>query len=379
MTNARLAVTAMMTVIVLVGPVQGALAASAPARRGPAWHFVRGPKLAPGNVLNDVSAVSMRSAWAAGAQGFTSDGSSPGRPLLERWNGHAWSVSALPVTWPGGIAALSASSASDAWVLGQDASGQAEHLLHWNGRRWRSAPNPFIPGDLYGDFSLTSVPGGRTWLSANAGSASAQIFTWATARWREQAYACPGIVCNLYQVTARTAGDAWAVGNYLADFSHGSCLALHWTGRRWVVTHVPYLEHCYLTSVFANSKSSAWAIGFVSGSGKGLLYHWTGGAWHRVAAPAALTAPSLGESTRITGDASGHLWVCDFGLGTGNRAQYLRYDGHRWSLVYGPVSTTRTGILVRSVAVVPGTTRAWSAGLGMVMGNQARARIEFYG
>jgi hypothetical protein len=380
MTIARLAAAATMTSIALAGIAQGAPAsAAAPAGRALAWHLVRGPKAAQNSALNDVAAVSTRSAWAAGVQGFTSNGSRPGRPLLEHWNGRVWSVSALPVRWPGGIASVSASSATNAWVLGPDASNRAEHVLRWNGRRWRTAPNPLIPGDLYGDLNLTSVRGGPTWLSANVGPANAQIFAWTGTRWHRQTYACPGFSCNLYQVTGRTAGDAWAVGNYLTDLAHGSSLALHWTGRRWVVSPIPYLEHGYLTSVFAVSKSSAWAVGFVFGSATALLYHWNGHTWHRVAAPPSLTPPGLGENTRITGDASGRLWICDFGFGAGGQAQYLRYDGRKWSMVDGPVSTTQSGIQVRSLAVVPGTSKAWSVGLGMVMGNQARARIEFYG
>jgi hypothetical protein len=379
MTTARVAAVGVMTAIMLAVPAQGALAVSAQPARQAAWRLVRGPAVAPNNVLNSIAAVSTRSAWAGGVQGFTSDGSKPGRPLLEHWNGRAWSVSALPVTWPGGIAAVSASSASDGWLVGQEDSGQAEHVLHWNGLRWHVAQNPLIRGVLYGDLSLTSDPKGRTWLSANRGAAGAQIFAWAGSRWHEQAYACPGFSCNLYQVTARTSNDAWAVGNYLTDVSHGSCLALHWAGRRWAMTPIPYLEHCFLTSVFAASKSSAWAVGFVFGSAKAVLYHWTRGTWHRVAAPAGLTPPSLGENTRITGDAAGQLWICDFGFGGGDRARYLRYSGGRWSMIDGPVSSTQTSILVRAIAVVPLTTHAWSVGLGMVAGNQARARIEFYG
>jgi hypothetical protein len=105
--------------------------ASAPA----AWAIVRGGRLAPNNVLNGVVAVSARLAWAVGIDGFSSNGAMPGRPVIEQWNGRSWSVAQLPSAWPGGLAAVTASSASDAWALGQEQSGTREHLLHWNGRR----------------------------------------------------------------------------------------------------------------------------------------------------------------------------------------------------------------------------------------------------
>src|SRR5262249_21035847 len=307
-------------------------AAPAPGSAPAAWAVVRGARLAPNNVLNGVVAVSARLAWAVGIEGFSSDGAAPGRPVIERWNGRWWSVAPLPSAWPGGLAAVAASSAGDAWALGQEQSGTREHLLHWNGRRWAEITFPGTPGTFYGDLGIAAAPGGRAWLIASP-SRSSQLFAWNGTRWGPQAYRCPARFCVLGQIRARTGSDAWAVGNYVNQSGSGGPLALHWTGRSWRQTAVPFVRFGYLTGVFAVSRTSAWAVGAVFNTRTMLLYHWNGTAWRRVRTPAGLTTPAPGEVTGITGDATGHLWIYDFGPQAADRASYLRYDGRRWLLV----------------------------------------------
>jgi hypothetical protein len=351
--------------------------APAPASAPAAWAIVRGARLAPNNVLNGVVAVSARLAWAVGADAFSSNGAAPGRPVIERWNGRSWSVAQMPSAWPGGLAAVAASSASDAWALGQEPSGTKEHLLHWNGRRWAEITFPGTPGAFYGDLGITAAPGGRAWLIASPIPAS-QLFAWNGTRWGPQTYPCPAKVCILGQIRARTGSDAWAVGNYVNQSGSGGPLALHWTGRSWRETAVPFVRFGYLTGVFAVSRTNAWAVGAVFNTRTMLLYHWTGTAWRRVRTPAGLTAPAPSELTGITGDATGHLWIYDFGPQAADRASYMRYDGHRWLLIHGALISGQQQVIVRDVAPVPGTPAAWSVGLGFTAGVEARARIERY-
>jgi hypothetical protein len=357
----------------------GAVAAFAAApATSPSWQIVRGPRLAPNNVLNGVAALSKRLAWAVGIEGFSSNGGRPGHPLIERWNGLAWSRARFPSAWPGGLGFVAASSASNAWALGQEPSGTTEHLLHWTGNGWRNSRFPGTPGTFYGNLGLTAAPGGRAWLIASA-SASSQIFGWNGTRWGLQSYPCSTTFCNLDRIAARTGKDAWAVGNYVTSNLDGGPLALHWTGHAWRSTPVPFVKFGYLTGVFAASATNAWAVGGVNNSTRMLLYHWNGTAWQHARVPAGLTAPSLGELTGISGDSSGHLWIFDFGLQAGSRATYLRFDGQRWSTVPGALVAGQTRVIVRDVASIPGTSAAWSVGLGFVPIVEARARIERHG
>ena len=359
----------------------GGLGIGAAFAQGPAasqsWTIVRGPKLAPNNVLNGLAVVGKRLAWAAGIEGFSSNGSRPGNPLIERWNGNTWARVKLPSAWPGGLGFVAASSATNAWALGQEPSGTTQHLLHWNGHGWRNSAFPGTPGTFYGNLGLTAAPGGHAWLIASS-SGSSLIFGWNGTGWKRQSYPCPSTFCNLDRVAARTGSDAWAVGNYVTSSLDGGPLALHWTGHSWHSTPVPFVKFGYLTGVFAASSKDAWAVGGVNNSSRMLLYRWNGASWHSVAVPAGLTAPSLGELTGISGDASGHLWIFDFGQQAANRATYLRYDGHRWTKVMGALIAGQSRVIVRDVANVPGSSASWSVGLGFVPVVNARARVERY-
>jgi hypothetical protein len=355
------------------GTATGAARAAAAPASGVSWRIVRGPVLAPNNVLNGLAVVSKRLAWAVGSEGFSSNGKVPGRPVVERWNGRSWSAERLPTTWPGGLATIAASSATSAWALGQNSSGTTQHLLHWNGHAWHGSRFPGTQG-FGGNLGLAAAPGGPAWLIVNtAAVASTQIFEHTSAGWRRQRYACPGI-CNVYHIAARTGTDAWAVGNYVTGA--GGPLALHWRRGAWRVTHVPYVAQGYLTGVFAASATSAWAVGAVFQTSQMLLYRWNGAGWHQVQVPKALTPPNLGELTGITGDAMGHVWIYDYGFPGADRASYLYYNGHGWSVIQGAVIAGQTEVTVREVAIVPGTATAWSVGLGIVPTVNARARIE---
>ena len=383
MTVSRRGARVLLTAVLVAASVawQGAMtaASAAPAQGSgrPAWREVPGARLAPNNVLNGIAAVSGKLAWAVGIAGFSSDGKVPGRPVIERWNGRSWSVVRLPSTWPGGLGFVAASSARDAWALGQESSGTREHLLHWTGLRWREVAFPGTPGTFYGNLGLAAAAGAPAWLIASS-VGSSDIFDWNGSRWRPQSYSCDAVQCNLDQISARTADDAWAVGNYVTGTESGGPLALHWTGRAWHPTAIPAVQFGYLTGVVALSRSDAWAVGAVFNTSRMLLFRWNGTAWHQVRTPAGLAPPALGELTGITGDSAGRLWIYDFGPQTGLQASYLRYDGHRWSLLHGPVINGQTSVIVRDVAAVPATTTAWSVGLGFAPPIEARARIERY-
>jgi hypothetical protein len=170
------------------------------------------------------------------------------------------------------------------------------------------------------------------------------------AAWKAQSYPCAHWGCGIIRLTARTGSDAWAVGNYVNSGGSGGLLALHWTGRSWATTAVPFIKDGYLTSVFAASATDAWAVGAVFGSAAMLLYHWDGTAWHRMRAPAGRAQPFTGETAKITGDAAGHLWLYGFGTTVSNRASYLRYDRQHWSMTHDAPVAGENEAIVRDVA-----------------------------
>src|SRR5258708_30198899 len=128
-------------------------AAQTPARaattagRGGAssWHIAATPVLAPDNALSSIAVVGKRLAWAAGVEGYSGDGKTAGGPLLLRWSGSRWSRARLPGSWSGGLAAVAASSAANAWALRKHAAAaKIAPLLHWNRPSWHNTPPPNI-------------------------------------------------------------------------------------------------------------------------------------------------------------------------------------------------------------------------------------------
>jgi hypothetical protein len=356
-----------------------ALAATARPGVTESWRVVSAPRLAPNNSLAGIAVAGKRLAWAVGGAGFSGDGKVAPRPLLLRWTGRSWSRVRLPGTWRGSIAAVAESSATNAWALGMNASEmKIVHLLHWTGHRWGTKALPHIGGPINADIDLAAAPGGRAWISTDTDALSTLLFDWNGRTWAAQAYPCAHLGCGLIQINARTSKDAWAVGNYFGSTGSGGPLALHWNGRHWSSTPVPFVKDGFLTGVFGVSRTDAWAVGAVQGSSAMLLYHWNGMRWQRMRTPAGLTTPWTGERAQITGDSARHLWIYGFGMINGTRASYLRFNGHRWSVIRDAPVRGENVPFVRGMAVVPGTQTAWSVGVSLTS-QGARARIERYG
>jgi hypothetical protein len=98
--------------------------------RGSLWRNVPVPS-AGQDGLESVTTLSDGTAWAAGA---TIVGQGGGLPLILRWNGHAWKRAPVPSV-AGSLSSIDATSASNAWAVG-DTSGGRSLILHWNGRTW---------------------------------------------------------------------------------------------------------------------------------------------------------------------------------------------------------------------------------------------------
>jgi hypothetical protein len=171
---------------------------------GSSWRVVPSPnpRKTTGSLLNAVSQVSAKDAWAVGYD-YPDKNIVPGvasvASLVLRWDGRSWRI--VPSPDPRGsvetrLEGVSAVSGSDAWAVGYYASRQPDCcaitravILHWNGRTW----------------SLVPIPNpGRPGHQNNA----------------------------LYGVGA-SARNAWAVGSYYR-YPADRPLILRWNGRAWL-------------------------------------------------------------------------------------------------------------------------------------------------
>jgi hypothetical protein len=257
---------------------------------GTAWSTVASPNPAASDQLTGVSAVSATDAWAVG------NGSSGGTIL--HWNGSKWATTPEPdgstAYFLDGVTAI---SATDAWAVGDD-SGQTL-ILHWNGTKWSQvaspSPSPINNNLLYG---VSAASATDAWAVGRYVPSSAAPFSnltehWNGSKWSEVASPSPGATTNaLFGVSTLTPTDAWAVGESLAvQPGQLRTVVLRWNGTAWtrVASPDPGSSFNVLDGVSAVSACDAWAVGNYS-STKGdtartLILRWNGTDWTRVPSP----------------------------------------------------------------------------------------------
>jgi hypothetical protein len=138
---------------------------------GHVWRQVQSPNLLTSfeedqNWLTSVTATSSKDVWAVGFdRGLDSpQTSTPGRTLIEHWNGTRWSVVSSPdpsSTFGNALWSVKAVSASNVWAVGindgvlDTYSTSTPLVAHWNGSTWTQASAPGSGGL----FSVAVEPG----------------------------------------------------------------------------------------------------------------------------------------------------------------------------------------------------------------------------
>jgi len=255
---------------------------------GHAWKqaSVRAPA---GAVLASVSVTAAGNAWAVGY-----DGKAPFRPLALHWNGRSWkqvSLPRLPLQAHVGaiLNSVSATSPGNAWAAGafnsQFAGPGTGFTLHWNGKSWRRvASAPAGHGD---PVQVAATAARLAWLigcPCQGGPAGAVTGFWNGRAWKT----VPTPVAK-----PESAGDgsavaasghlAWAAGEYCRKCVSGTPgnlpFILRWTGRGWKLTTLP-AKDIIISGLAVTSAKNAWAVGSTSATGKTVILHWNGRAWH---------------------------------------------------------------------------------------------------
>jgi hypothetical protein len=189
--------------------------------------------------LHGISAVSPADIWAVGYDRGGNTGQDF-EPLIEHWNGTAWSiVPGAPIVATGSdfLAGVSAASSADVWAVGRTGRHSSPILEHWNGTAW----------------SMVSQPVG-------------------------------GFDGSLNSVAAISATDAWAVG----EVNLNQTVTEHWDGTSWTLVPSPSITtgatQDVLSGVSAIASSDVWAVGFTTnlGTSQTLAEHWDGTSWQIV-------------------------------------------------------------------------------------------------
>jgi hypothetical protein len=256
------------------------------------------------NLLASVTAVSGRDVWAAGdiAQGTIV------RPLITHWNGIRWSTVPSPRrTSISQIGSISAASAQDIWAVGSYFGTElASRALieRWNGTGWRIVAAPVRPRGQQQLAAVTAISARSAWAVGSVCPDHCErdnppsrtvILHWNGRRWVPAASPSPGAASALTGLSASSATNAWAVGQYCTKAcpspqaeNRGQILFLHWNGARWsrVAGPSPGRDVHGLLGVSTLSRRSAFAVGETCIRAcndhpvtQPLTLHWNGQRW----------------------------------------------------------------------------------------------------
>ena len=198
---------------------------------GTAWTRARVPRRV--TFLGGVAATSARNAWAVGDTG-RGIGS---RPVILHWNGSRWSPVTIPAIRHGyQLVSVAAVSARDAWAVGftngLDFPSRTV-ILHWKGRAWKRvpSPDPFPGGEGDGLAAVAASSAGNAWVVGNSFTGPfGGPFTerWDGTSWTTVPVPVPAGGAILAGIAISPSGRAWAVGSGLT-----ATLILHWNGTAW--------------------------------------------------------------------------------------------------------------------------------------------------
>lgn len=185
-------------------------------------------------------------AWAVGEY---LNGSYQDRALLDVWNGKAWSRASIPQ--PGSVRDMlfgaAALSPDDVWAVGQQLGAAFPDnglVEHWDGHSWSVVALPSAVSQSVLLDGLTVAPGGTVYAVGEADSTAGGrplILVYSGGAWQQASIpASAGSVwTNLYGV-AIASGRIWVVGTYVDPTTdNNNVLYLSGTGTTFTVAPAP--------------------------------------------------------------------------------------------------------------------------------------------
>ena len=352
------------------------------------WSIVNSPS--PGkirNVLNAVTSISARNAWAVGSIGNPHEFMAP---LIEHWNGTKWKVAASP-DLPRAYAALnavSAISANDIWAVGEKEIGQGSGAIteHWDGSSWAIIPTPTPAGHI-----LRGVAGSAANDVWSVGISTGTQVPPVIEHWNGNTWSIvkspnpPSSSSTLNAISVISANDVWAVGSSLYPNGVQQTLTEHWNGTSWNIIASPNpsgLPISYLAGVSASSSNDVWSVGDAlhsDGSNlQTLIEHWNGSSWSIVSS----TPPVAAHYSLLSGVvaiAANDAWA----VGTYDKSSgpFLtlteHWDGSSWSVISSPTPPSIYDTFLNGVTATSAST-VWTVGNYTTDSQLGQTLIEFY-
>jgi hypothetical protein len=152
---------------------------------GVAWRAVSIPTDGRADRLFGVAALSSKDAWTVGTSFADVDGRAPARAIFLHWDGTRWQL--VPGADLAGnqsdVLRIAAVSSREVWVLGArftDAHGAVYStpstlVERWDGHRWSVAPAPSPPPALDRYKGFAAIPGNDVWVAGTRDHAGRAI------------------------------------------------------------------------------------------------------------------------------------------------------------------------------------------------------------
>lgn len=276
-----------------------------------------------------------------------------------------------------GVAAISADSA---WAVGtydSNFNGLQTLTEQWDGTQWNVVPSPNQPGAdtpnyLYG---VTAISANDAWAVGDyAPNGTGTFYTltlhWDGTQWSIIPSSNPSSTGfnQLFGVRATSTDDVWAVGDYEAKDGSAKTLIEHWNGKRWKVISSPNSAFALnqLQAVTSTSANDVWAVGYYgppnSASLQTLIEHWNGTQWSIVPSP----DPGIGDNLfGVTALSATNAWAVGYTLGSNSGGTLIEHwDGTQWNVVSSPNPANGTGSLTSVTAL--SNNNIWTVGYSLV-------------
>lgn len=174
-------------------------------------------------------------------------------------------------------------------------------------------------------------------LAASPGHATTEHHSPATCdgTWQVVPSANVGRSSYLEDVSADSATDAWAVGEWDGADGYARTLVEHWDGVSWTVVSSPSPGPLYslLTDVVALSPTDVWAVGIQAGvsAQQTLTEHWDGTSWSVV--PSVDVGKDDNQLFGVTAFGTDDVWAVGQQFSTQGSLLTEHWDGTAWTRV----------------------------------------------
>jgi len=320
----------------------------APAAGQSIFQVVPTPNEYFNNGLQAVSASSPSDIWAVGQATIHYDGT--------QWTAFpAPGMKGNNTSFLGGVADI---SPTDVWAVGTVNTGEAnpgQVIERWNGTEWTVVAGPtFASGDVPSLKAMTAISANDIWAVGSLLSDGGEILNFLFEHWDGQSWASTSRVVNdafLFGVSADAANDVWAVGFAGPENDKSKTLVMHYDGTGWKDVASPSVGTGanQFNGVVALAPNDVWAVGFSTpvpppkeAATLTLIEHWDGTGWTVVTSP-NVGPNSIYQSNRlegITAVSSTDIWAFgSYTVANGSGQQktlLLHWDGTAWTIAPSP-------------------------------------------